>query len=287
MTRIYLPFADRDASLTSLKNSELLQQFRAIRKTLRIIGGEGDAQTPESTMWRHNINALYRYGVATAHCWAVLRNNNAREFPYSLKELRKLASEAIEKTDFDQFLLEPWWMGDPRLHESYRAYYLSKHNPKVPRKPIWWPQNGVAGGRGMAFISYNDVNQDPIGWSMLNNAFCSNESLHSLREWFGIESARGYTMMPPTALNPFASGFTADERGFAIRNFKAVLTHCIERHEVIVIWTRDLLQLLPDLCDAGRSWNVHGVRIVTADSSPVDTDASRFAIERAMKKIKK
>lgn len=132
----FLPFEDFKKSAESLDRSRLGKQRV---ETLQILNALSDPDYgwqnhPATKMWRGYELALVNYGLTICSEWI---SRGYKDTCY------KKISDKIDEFNSEDI---PWWLGDPRLHESHRSMLYKKNAEFYESfkdfshiENYWWP----------------------------------------------------------------------------------------------------------------------------------------------------
>lgn len=135
----FLPYSDFEASAKCLDNKRLGKQrvegYQILKCLLNTSEKRGWINHPAVKMWKGYEQALIRYTRAICQEWI---NKGFKD-----TVLQKIYNIIQDNTNY----VNPWWLGDERLHSSHRSKLLSKdfyHYKQFNWKensslPYFWP----------------------------------------------------------------------------------------------------------------------------------------------------
>lgn len=136
----FLPYSDYAKSAASLDTKRLgKQRVECLQLLNSITGrttGRGWANHPAREMWRPYVQALVQYGIVICQEW--------KSRGYKDTCLEKISS-FVDNTP----IINPWWLGNDKFHESHKSNlirknpeYYSRYWPTTPGTiPYIWPIN--------------------------------------------------------------------------------------------------------------------------------------------------
>lgn len=204
--------------------------------------------------WRHNVGSLVQYAKAIHLAWGCT-NESDTALLFRKRLLQKVAGLARERCIYDQLLNDPWWKCDPRLQRSHRAFVVEAS------ELVWWPHLAVACGGGNAYIGLCDKDLPEKYWTPLAPAFVEQQAQDHFWQ-LGIKHYRGYSITP-------ACDFKAKLNEETKSRAMSIFSHCLERHERVLLSVGACRALELEF-DSGRTWNIHGVRVIAIGGRSFD-----------------
>lgn len=139
----FLPYPDFTRSAEVLDSKRLGKQRVESFQILRTLVGlsHGWKNHPAVRMWANHEHSLGRYGKAMCREW--VRRGFHDECLSRIDDIIGI----LERSGFADHGMNPWWLGNERLHQTHRASLLMK-NPdhysmfgwkETPEINYWWP----------------------------------------------------------------------------------------------------------------------------------------------------